>query len=159
MDKLNNTLSDTHLHRVQPQRTHFVQALCFVSAIQHITGLNIVPLCVLWSGLWSRPQSFPRCLLWRWQRGRRTSCWRWCPDTMSPGTCSQRSERSAVVHGHVQDSVTQSWKVYKVMGFLSIQVKQPLQYTSGFGLVWEFVNIWVFLLMHSWLMRLEVGSL
>lgn len=61
-----------------------------------ISKLNLLPLCVLWSDLWSRPQSFPRCLLCRWQRGRRTSCWRWCPDTMSLGTWNQTSDRSHI---------------------------------------------------------------
>lgn len=61
-----------------------------------ISKLNLLPLCVLWSDLWSRPQSFPRCLLCRWQRGRRTSCWRWCPDTMSLGTWNQLSDRSHI---------------------------------------------------------------
>lgn len=58
---------------------------------------NFIPLYALWSGLWSQPQSFPRCLLWRWQRGRRTSCWRWCLDTMSLGTCIQTPNRQTAV--------------------------------------------------------------
>lgn len=69
--------------------THF----CFVfNASDCVTRPVVVPLCVLWSGLWSRPRSFPRCLLWRLQPGRRTSCWRWCPDTMSLDTCHQMIE-------------------------------------------------------------------
>lgn len=75
------------------------------------TRLKMVPLCVLWSGLWSRPRSFPRCLPWRWQRGRRTSCWRWCPDTMSLGTCSQMAGRRTFMQGQARKSVHRSFKV------------------------------------------------